>query len=424
MIDYTARRARAADALTEGGLGESVVLVGAGDPIAVPGGLDRVHPFETHPHYFWLTGGIAAGGVVAWDPGEGRVDGWAWFEPPVSLGERIWEGVRGDREGTPLTELAGWLAARRGREVVALGGAIPGTVPSERAQSLDVSLLHARRGKDSFEVGAIREAARITALGHAVARELIASGGVTERAVGLAIDHAFREAGGDGPGYDTIVGAGENAAVLHFSPGAREVGRGKGVLIDAGASKGRYTADVSRVYPCGALGEGARALISVVEGVQAEAVAGCVAGVEFNDLHDRAVLRLLGGLGEMGLVKGRPEDLFEAGLGRVFMPHGLGHLVGLGVRDATGRQPGRDHRVSRSGTRVRLDAVLEAGWVVTVEPGCYFIPGLLEPADDEFLDWPAVESLMREISGVRIEDDVLVTPRGPENLTASIPKLG
>ncbi|MEO0512973.1 MAG: M24 family metallopeptidase [Planctomycetota bacterium] len=420
-----ARRHRAAAAL--GPLLEptgAVLLVGAGEPTAVPGGLDRVHPFDTHPHYFWLTGGVAAGGVIAWDP---TGDGWSWFEPPVGEGERVWEGVRGEREGEPINGLAGWLTARRGRPVVMLGSPLPGVVSDAAIdRDADERLLHARRAKDGWELAAIRRASEITRAGHRRAQEMIAAGGVTEREIAIELDHAFRVAGGDGPGYDTIVGVGPDAAVLHFTPGERSVNAGETVLVDAGGSLDRYTGDVTRVYPCGPVSDGAKALIQLVERVQAVAVAGCVVGVEFSELHDQAVLVLLAGLGEIGLVRGDPEDLIDRGVGRLFMPHGLGHLVGLGVRDATGTTPGRAHRVSRSGVCVRLDAALDTNWVVTVEPGCYFVPALLELAAADFgdaVDFNAVRALNKDISGVRIEDNVVVHRSDAFNLTREIPKL-
>src|SRR5438876_10684464 len=115
MIDHLARRRErvaAAWALTD-----EIVLVGAGEPIPVPGGADQTYPFISHSEYFWLADVECPGGVVAFDPSSGWVD----FVPEVTEPERVWEGKR-DASGTPLSELAGWLGARRGRERVMLGG--------------------------------------------------------------------------------------------------------------------------------------------------------------------------------------------------------------------------------------------------------------------------------------------------------------
>src|SRR5580765_570563 len=112
------RRERAAAAWA---LRDEVVLVGAGSPIGVPGGADLTFPFMAHTEYVWLTGHEVAGAVLAFDPRAG----WTDFVPPVTQAERVWEG-REDTPGTPLPELAGWLAARRGRNVVALGVPLAG----------------------------------------------------------------------------------------------------------------------------------------------------------------------------------------------------------------------------------------------------------------------------------------------------------
>src|SRR5215831_9077164 len=132
------RRERAAAAWA---LRDEVVLVGAGSSIGVPGGADLTYPFMAHTEYVWLAGHEVAGAVLAFDPRSG----WTDFVPPVTQAERVWEG-RQDTPGTPLPELAGWLAARRGRPVVALGVPLPGLGgDGGRAEALREQLLHARR---------------------------------------------------------------------------------------------------------------------------------------------------------------------------------------------------------------------------------------------------------------------------------------
>src|SRR5262247_1282397 len=116
LVDARRERAAAAWALRD-----EVVLVGAGSAIGVPGGADLTFPYMAHTEYVWLTGHEVPGAVLAFDPRAG----WTDFVPPVTQAERVWEG-RQDAPGTPLPELAGWLAARRGRPVVSLGVPLPG----------------------------------------------------------------------------------------------------------------------------------------------------------------------------------------------------------------------------------------------------------------------------------------------------------
>src|SRR5262249_37807756 len=134
------RRKRAADAWA---LRDEIVLVGSGSPIHVPGGADLTYPYMAHTEYVWLAGHESPDSVLAYDPRAG----WTDFVPPVTQAERVWEG-RTESRGTPLGELAGWLAARRGRPIVVLGSPVPGTNGDEiRAGMLREQLLHARRPK-------------------------------------------------------------------------------------------------------------------------------------------------------------------------------------------------------------------------------------------------------------------------------------
>src|SRR5206468_10146532 len=132
------------------------------------------------------------------------------------------------------------------------------------------------------------------------------------------------------------------------------------------------------------------------------------------------------GLSAFGLLRGVPDDLVEQGAVSLFFPHGVGHMVGLGVRDAGERLPGR---VSRPGfPSLRVDLPLEAGHTVTVEPGIYFVPALLGDAETRrrlrgAVDWDRAEALS-DFGGIRLEENVLVTDTGPDVLTAATPLLG
>ena len=403
-------------------LKDDVVLIGAGEAISVPGGADQTYPFIAHSEYFWLTDRETPGGVLAFDPN----DGWTDFVPAVSEAERVWEG-RTDAPGTPLPELAGWLAARRGRRLVALGVPLPG-LPAEAARVAEVreALTHARRPKDAVEMTRIRDAARATEAGFEAAVRSIRPG-ASERAIQGELESAFFRAGGDRTAYGTIVGEGSNSGVLHFTPGARVVAAGDNVLIDAGAEIGRYCADVTRTYRAGSADAGLfRDLYAVVLGVEERAVARCVPGAEWRDVHLSAALEIADGLVRIGLLRGDPATLLERDTVALFFPHGLGHMVGLGVRDASGYLPGRARSTRPGLSMLRTDLPLEAGYVITVEPGVYFIPALLrDPArralHRDAVAWSKVDALL-DFGGIRIEDDVHVTAAAPENLTVAIPK--
>jgi len=401
--------------------GDALVLVGAGEPVPIPGGADQTYRFKSHANYYYLTEQECPGGVLAYD----GASGWEAFAPEVTAQQRLWEGDF-RWEGRPLAELAGWLAARRGRPIASLGSPISGLTHDEALSArLAERMLHARRVKDAAELAKIRGAAAMTAAGFRRARECI-RGGVTEREAQIEVEAAFFRAGAETTGYSTIVGSGERAAILHYIRAEHRMRAGELVLIDAGAEAGRYCADVTRTFPVdGAASAVQRDLLELVLGVEHAGIEACRVGTEWHDVHRLASEHLAAGMAAMGLVRGEPAELVDRGVAALFMPHGIGHMVGLGVRDAGGREPGRPDRLGPGGVRVRVDLPLRAGYVMTVEPGIYFVKGLIEdPVRREKLagavDWAAVDRVRREVQGIRIEDNVLVREEGPEVLTAEI----
>jgi Xaa-Pro aminopeptidase len=416
------RRARIATALP---LGDGVLVVGAGAPIPLPEGSDQAHEFRAHAEYFHLTGLECVGGVVAFDPRDGATAGWVSFVPVVTEGERVWEG-RTQPPGRPLSELAAWLAARRGRPLAQLGAAVPEVAAdAELSVAVRAAFTHARRIKDDCEIATIQRAAAATVRGFAAMPSWLRPG-ITERRLQIELETEFFRGGATRTGYHSLVGSGPNSAILHSAPSARAVREGDFVLIDAGAEIDRYTADVTRTFVVGTPSAFQRDLHQAVLTSEERAIARCVAGAEWKAIHLAAAVDLVAGLVAMGVMRGAPESLVEQEAHALFFPHGLGHMVGLGVRDASGLAPGRAKDPRLSLRPLRMDLPLAPGYVVTVEPGLYFIPALLnDPARRkrfrDCVNWPLVEHHM-DIGGVRIEDNVLIAAGAPEVLTRGIPK--
>jgi Xaa-Pro aminopeptidase len=416
------RRNRIATAL---GLKDELLLIGAGQRVALPENTDQTYPFRAHTEYFYLTENDSPGGVLAFDPKEGA-DGWVSFVPEVTDAERTWEG-RQQPEGTPIAALESWLTNRRGRPLVLLGEPIRGVTP-------DLSLIgsarekfrHARRAKDAAEIDRLRRAATATAAGFSALVQAMRPG-VTERQLQIELETGFFRGGADRTGYDSIVGAGSNSAILHFPPSSRCIANGDLVLVDAGAEVERYVIDVTRTYVVGGKPDPfQRDLYQVVLAAEETGIAGCTVGAEWKQLHLRIALQLTEGLIQLGLLKGSAESLVEQGAHQLFFPHGLGHLVGLGVRDASGLLPGRQRDESAKLSNLRMDLPLEENYVTTVEPGIYFIPVILNrPGNREkyrdCVNWELAERHL-ELGGIRIEDNVLVTSDGPIVLTIDIAK--
>jgi Xaa-Pro aminopeptidase len=403
---------------------DELVLIGAGEPILRPGRDDIAYRFEAHSEYFYLTDRNRPGGVLAFDP----ADGWTDFTAPITVDDRLWSGAGEDAGGDgPTTEqLPAWLADRSSRTIAWLGTPSPDQgVDATITQELRFGLSAVRRPKDEIELGRMRVANRATVAAFNAVLPLLREG-VSEREVQVELEaEAFRH-GAEAMGYDTIIGGGTNSAVLHFAPSARRFAAGELVLIDAGAQYLGYTSDVTRTYGVGGKPSAMQQDIhSVVHQALVASTERCRPGVEWRDVHLTAALTIAEGLSAIGLLNGEPGTLVESGATWLFFPHGIGHLVGLGVRDAGGT-PLRERRNNpRPYPNLRIDLPLETGFVVTVEPGVYFVPAILNDPENrrthrDSVNWAAVEKLLN-FGGVRIENDVLITDGGHEVTTGDVP---
>jgi Xaa-Pro aminopeptidase len=214
--------------------------------------------------------------------------------------------------------------------------------------------------------------------------------------VEAAVDAAFR-AEADGAGYLTIAAAGANACVLHYVENSARLGEKDLVLVDAGASLDLYCGDITRTFPAsGTFTRDQRAVYEVVEAARASAVAVVRPGATIADVHDTATRILTEGLVALGVLKGDAATLIEEKKHEAFYPHKTSHWLGLDVHDPGDYAQGGKPRV------------LAPGMVLTVEPGLYFRSGKGTPKRFAGI-------------GVRVEDDVLVTERGHEVLTAQLP---
>jgi Xaa-Pro aminopeptidase len=393
-------------------VGDAVVLVQAGDELPVPGRGDRAYPFRAHAEYLYLTDRERPGGVLAFAPGEGWVD----FVAPVTAEELLWSGLEGDREGVPdgarpLDELGAWLGRRPVRRL----GAV-----AEADDELRDALIRVRRPKDEVELERMRRATEATRAGFAELAGLVAPGR-TERELQVALEAAFLRAGGDFLAFETIAAAGDHSAVLHFSPTHRPLRAGDLLLVDAGAEYRGYASDVTRTYPVGGELDARQRLVwDTVRRAGEAAIAACAPGVEWRDVHRTAALVVADGLIELGVLRGAPESLVDSGAVTLFFPHGVGHMVGLGVRDA-GAASDERREPAPGLPALRVDIPMAAREAWTVEPGIYFVAPLLAGARGRGgVVWSRVDELLG-FGGVRIEQNVLVTDGGCEVLTAAIP---
>ncbi len=420
-IDYTSRLERMGRALN---LTDEILLVGAGYAPAKPEISDAMLPFIAHQEYYYLTGHAEApGGIIAFDP----KSGWASFVPEVTEMDRVWDGAE-QLPGEFLRQLPAWLAARTGRRIAMLGVPVAGVnADSTTTARVRDALRHARSPKEQGELELMRRAAVATADGYTALQPFLVPG-MSERRMQVELEAGFFRGGGTKTGYDTIIGVGAHAAVFHGAPSPGRIAReGDFILVDAGAELDRYVIDVTRTYVAGDRPSAfQRDLYAAVKNAHARGCARCVNGAEWKDIHFGAAVDMVGSLVDMGVMKGNPASLVEREAHMLFYPHGVGHMVGLGVRDGSGLEPGRSKDPRPCLKSLRMDLILRPGYTVTIEPGLYFIPALLnDPGRREkyrdCVNWTLAEQ-HQHLGGVRIEDNLLVTDGAPINLTAAIPQ--
>ena len=254
-----------------------------------------------------------------------------------------------------------------------------------------------RLRKEPAEVELIGAAARITTDTFAeVAARIPRMNG--EWSVHAALEHGFRSRGALGPAFPTIVAGDVRATVLHYDVNDQPLAPGSLVLIDAGARYRMYCADVSRTYPVsGRFTPAQRTVYELVLRAHAAAIHAIRPGASTQQIDDAALHVLVDGMFELGLLRGSRDEVVEKKEYKRYYPHRTSHWLGLDVHDAGGYMADEEQPTA-----------LEAGFVLTVEPGLYI------PAEDE-----AAPPELRGI-GVRLEDDILVTAAGHENLTATL----
>lgn len=273
-----------------------------------------------------------------------------------------------------------------------------GAAPPGEFTDLDHILHDLRLIKSAAEQRLMRRAGEITAAAH---RRIMAfcQPGQFEYQLEGELHHEFVRGGARYPAYPSIVGSGANACTLHYVDNKAKMRDGDLVLVDAGCEFEYYAADLTRTFPVGGrFSNEQRALYELVLTGHAAAVAQIRAGNHWNAPHDASVRTITAGLVRLGLLEGEVEELIASQAYREFYMHRVGHWLGLDVHDVGDYRVGEQWRV------------LEAGMVMTVEPGVYVSP-----------DNNNVARKWRGI-GIRIEDDVLVTKEGCEILTAAAPR--
>jgi Xaa-Pro aminopeptidase len=421
MSEFEARRTQLLDAMGDG------VAVFASAPLAVRN-RDVEHPYRQDSDLFYLTGLDEPESVLVLtnQHEEHRA---VLFVRPKKREREIWDGPRAGVEGAveafgadaafPIDELAKRLPDYLGNvdrlhyrlaqneqadaqlfdclNLLRRGGRRGITAP-ETIIDTSVHLHEMRLRKSKDELATMRRAAEITREAHLRAMQ-IARPGMHEYEIDAELLHIFRKHGSERPAYESIVGSGPNATILHYRAGDRVMNDGELLLIDAGCELGYYASDVTRTFPVnGQFSDEQRAVYEVVLHAQKAGIDSVKPGTTLEALHEGTVRSITEGLVDIGLLEGDVDALIEGKKHEPFYMHRTSHWLGMDVHDVGRYYIDGAHRP------------LEPGFVLTVEPGIYIA------ADAEGVDerWRGI--------GVRIEDDVVVTQQGNEVLTSDIPK--
>ncbi len=389
---------------------------------------DTEYEFHQNTDFFYLTGFDEPDAVLVLAAQDGRARS-ILFLRERDRSQEIWNGKRvgveravealGVDEAYPIAELERrlpeyltgaatlWyeLGTDAGTDRAVLN-ALEGARSLSRRKGLapesvsrPQTVLHPMRLiKSPEEIATMRRAAEITGAGH-IAGMRLTRPGIFEYEIEAAIEHEYRRAGAQREAYESIVGSGDNATILHYTSNRDRLKDGDLVLVDSGCELDYYASDVTRTWPVnGSFTAEQRAIYEIVLAAQEAAFEEVRPGKPQTGFHQAAVRTIIDGLIDVGLLHGTSDENLERETYRDFYMHGTGHWLGLDVHDVGGYRDRNDDPV-----------LFVAGMAITVEPGIYVHRDL--DCDERFKG-----------IGVRIEDDLVVTAGGHENLTAAIPK--
>ncbi len=430
--------------------GGAILILGNND--APKNYADNVYPFRQDSHFLYYAGINETGMAMLIEP-DGRD---ILFGRPYDPDDLVWHGPRphvGDHAtaagfaasmdiSTLKSEIDRLIKAdvrihylppyraERAFQLAELLDANPEKVGNGVSDDLVRAVCSQRLIKSYEEIIEIEDALFVTAQMYQVAMSQARPGRSEFEIAGLMQARALEL--GRQQAFTPIVSV--RGEVLHNHSYDNRLADGDLLLMDSGAeSPGSYASDITRTFPVnGKFSDRQRRIYEIVLAAQMGVIHAADPKHDNKEMHRLAARTIAGGLTALGLMKGNPDDAVEAGAHALFFPHGIGHMMGLDVHDMedlgdiVGYPEGEERSTQFGLTFLRMTRRLEPGHVITVEPGIYFIPALIdqwrsENRHTEFIDYDRVEDF-KGFGGIRIEDDVLITEDGCRVLGHGIPK--
>ncbi|KAF4919613.1 putative Xaa-Pro aminopeptidase PEPP [Colletotrichum viniferum] len=397
---------------------------------------DEPEPFRQRRYFYYLTGCPLADCHYVFDLESSES---TLFIPPIDPDSVIWSGLPVsaaeakelyDVDHVKYTTDVNAELVRLGKgskTVFAIEGQVLDSITFLEFEGKNFSVLKnaietCRVVKDDFEVALTRKANAVSTIAHHAVVEKVKKAKNESELYATFLYHSISN-GATNQAYNGIFAAGRAAATLHYVANDAPLAGKQNLLLDAGMEWNCYASDITRTFPIsGKFSKESRQIYDIVLKMQLDTTAALKEGVVWDDIHLMAHKIAIDGLHSVGILKGDKEEILKNRTSVAFFPHGLGHYLGMDTHDVGGNPNYADTDPMFRYLRVR--GKLPAGSIVTVEPGIYFCnfiiePYLKDPVHSKYIDTAVLEKYW-DVGGVRIEDNILITATGSENLTPTI----
>ncbi|PWW77896.1 putative Xaa-Pro aminopeptidase [Tuber magnatum] len=387
---------------------------------------DQEVPFRQRRYFYYLSGCDLVDSYLTYSIRDQKL---TLFIPPIDPASVLWSGLplstsealeKYDVDEVLPTTATAPLTVSHSSLAFVIESQTSHTFPLQNAESLEPAIERARVIKDEYEIALIKKANLISALAHHACLRAIKSVG-NEREIAAIFMKECIANGAPKQAYSGIFGSGRSASILHYVHNNQPLSGKLNLLLDAGAECNNYASDITRTFPiCGQFTKESREVYDIVLDMQKQCLAASKAGAVWDDVHILAHKVAIQGLLKIGILKdGSVDEILANRTSTAFLPHGLGHYLGMDTHDCGGDPNYEDPDPMFKYLRKR--GPLPASAVITVEPGIYFCEFIINPyLEDEkhakYIDNDVLDKYW-DVGGVRIEDNILITEGGCENLT-------